>query len=303
MSEISKFQKGEMRVIHRSEIKFLVDNPQGMLDEEKHRLAKSLKTHGLLDRIVWNEATGHCVGGNHRLRELDKLENGYDYKLEVLAIRVSEKKERAIALQLNNRTSQGDLRPDILAKWIKEDKVDFEEGGYSPSDLWKMFGKAEQAVDILGADPQKLADLGELQRKSQEVMDRLHDRVDGRDDVNFYFRVISRNQGERDQFLELLRVFFGLREEAVANLNVDVRLFADLIDGMKTATIVQGMPVGCPTQDRCCTFVFDSAEQRKAYLEANGLPNQRFLDGKILAVEVQEEPPAGEQPCSSESST
>lgn len=108
MSEISKYQKFEAKTINRSEIKNADYNPRRIGEAEAKLLKKSLKTHGLVDTLIFNKQTGNLVGGHQRLAQLDSLENGTDYALTVSVIDVPLKKEKEINLMLNNPNAQGE---------------------------------------------------------------------------------------------------------------------------------------------------------------------------------------------------
>lgn len=79
---------------------------------EYQKLRASLVAFGLVEPLVWNEATGHLVGGHLRLRVLKEL--GHT-EIPVAVVRLSPARERALNVVLNNRDAQGCFDPERLA--------------------------------------------------------------------------------------------------------------------------------------------------------------------------------------------
>ena len=87
---VSKYQGFEPCKVHRSALKNAPYNPRSMDDEARKKLRKQLKTHKLVEGIVWNVRTGNIVGGHQRIGIVDELERGQDYYLTVCKIDVDE---------------------------------------------------------------------------------------------------------------------------------------------------------------------------------------------------------------------
>src|SRR5262249_54567592 len=64
------------------------------------KLAASLREFGLVEPLVWNEATGHVVGGRARLEILKEL--GVT-EVPVSVVRLTVAREKALNVVLNNR--------------------------------------------------------------------------------------------------------------------------------------------------------------------------------------------------------
>ena len=138
--EISRFQKGETRTISRSEVHGAPYNPRVIDDAARKRLLKAIKQDGLIGTLIWNERTGNIVSGHQRLSILDQLEKSQDYALVVTVIDVDERKEKALNVQMNNQSMQGDWDLDLLANLAADDGLGFDEMGFSEADAQVLFG-------------------------------------------------------------------------------------------------------------------------------------------------------------------
>lgn len=81
------------------------------------KLRAGLAAFGLVEPLVWNEPTGHLVGGAARLRALAEL--GHD-AVPVSVVRLSAARELALGLLLNNPRAQGRYDPPKLAAALAE---------------------------------------------------------------------------------------------------------------------------------------------------------------------------------------
>lgn len=145
---ISKFQKGETRTIARSEIHGAPYNPRVIDDAARKRLMKAIRQDGFLGTLLWNERTGNVVSGHQRLSILDQLEKTQDYDLVVTVIDVDERKEKALNVQMNNQSMQGDWDLDLLANLAADDGIAFDEMGFSEADAEVLFGGDSRLSDM-----------------------------------------------------------------------------------------------------------------------------------------------------------
>ena len=76
------------------------------------KLKAGLAEFGLVEPLVWNELTGHVVGGYTRLRILAEL--GYS-EVSVSVVRLTEAREKALCVVLDNPKAQGRFDPPKLA--------------------------------------------------------------------------------------------------------------------------------------------------------------------------------------------
>ena len=89
-------------------------NPKG---PAYRKLKRSLEEFGLVEPLVWNETTGRVVGGHARLRILGEL--GYA-TVPVSVVRLTEAREKALNVVLNNQDAQGRYDPGKLAALLEE---------------------------------------------------------------------------------------------------------------------------------------------------------------------------------------
>src|SRR5919198_5086151 len=95
-------------------------NPRKALkptDPAYRKLKASLEAFGLVEPLVWNERTGHVVGGHARLRILKAM--GVT-EVPVSVVNLSDARENALNVVLNNQEAQSRYDPDRLADLLEE---------------------------------------------------------------------------------------------------------------------------------------------------------------------------------------
>src|SRR5437773_3299088 len=112
-------------------------NPRRALkpgDPRYKKLAASLREFGLVEPLVWNETTGHVVGGHARLAILRSL--GVT-DVPVSVVRLTPEREKALNVVLNNLEAQGRFDTDKLADLLAEleDLPELELTGFDARDL------------------------------------------------------------------------------------------------------------------------------------------------------------------------
>jgi ParB-like chromosome segregation protein Spo0J len=110
----------EIRVMPLGELMPAPYNPRRALqptDPAYRKLRASLEEFGLVEPLVWNELTGHVVGGHARLRILREL--GVT-EVPVSVVRLSAAREKALNVVLNNHEAQGRYDPAKLADVLEE---------------------------------------------------------------------------------------------------------------------------------------------------------------------------------------
>jgi len=132
-----------------SELKEFPGNPRSIDLRTLEKLKKSIQEFGYVEPLVWNERTGHVVGGNQRLKVLKSL--GIE-EVDVVVINISEVQEKTLNLALNR--IQGDWDYDLL----KEILTDIEELN---GDL-DLTGFTEEELELF------LRDVEELTKKEKE---------------------------------------------------------------------------------------------------------------------------------------
>jgi ParB-like chromosome segregation protein Spo0J len=103
-------------------------------DRRYRKLAASLREFGLVEPLVWNETTGHVVGGHLRLTILKEL-GVRDVPVSI--VRLTAEREKALNVVLNNAEAQGRFDPGKLADLLTElsELPEFDLTGFEPGDL------------------------------------------------------------------------------------------------------------------------------------------------------------------------
>src|ERR687887_2355849 len=110
----------EVRVMPIDQLHPAPYNPRKALkptDPAYRKLRASLAEFGLVEPLVWNELTGRVVGGHARLRILRELGVG---EVPVSVVRLSEAREKALNVVLNNQEAQGRYDTAKLADLLAE---------------------------------------------------------------------------------------------------------------------------------------------------------------------------------------
>ncbi len=112
-------------------------NPRKTLqptDPAYRKLESSLREFGLVEPLIWNVRTGRVVGGHARLRILKAL--GVR-EVPVSVVNLTDARERALNVILNNQEAQGRYDPGRLREVLVElqELPELELTGFSPSTL------------------------------------------------------------------------------------------------------------------------------------------------------------------------
>jgi ParB-like chromosome segregation protein Spo0J len=142
----------EIRIVPVAELKPAPYNPRRVLSPSSsayRKLRASLKEFGLVEPLVWNEQTGHLVGGHARLRILQEL--GVT-SVPVSVVRLSEAREKALNVVLNNQEAQGRYDPTRLAELLTElqDLPELELTGFDSRTLANL--RLEPALEPLATE-------------------------------------------------------------------------------------------------------------------------------------------------------
>jgi hypothetical protein len=110
----------EIRILPLRELKPAPYNPRQVLSPDSpayRKLKASLTEFGLVEPLVWNERTGHVVGGHARLRILQELGVA---EVPVSVVRLTDAREKALNIVLNNQEAQSRYEPQKLAELLVE---------------------------------------------------------------------------------------------------------------------------------------------------------------------------------------
>ena len=129
----------KLRKVNVGQLKPAPYNPRvtlkpGMPGYEK--LAKSLREFSLVQPLVWNEQTGHIVGGHQRLTIL-KAEGVQE--IDVVVVSLSLEREKSLNIALNNERigSKWDTEKlgNLLGELAELPDVDLSLTGFNETDL------------------------------------------------------------------------------------------------------------------------------------------------------------------------
>ncbi len=123
-------------------------NPRKLLkpgDMAWKKLEMSLREFGLVEPLVWNETTGHVVGGHARLAILKQLGMA---EVPVSVVRLSAEREKALNVVLNNREAQASFDSTKLADLLSELEAlaEFDLTGFDQADLRALKLEPQEAV-------------------------------------------------------------------------------------------------------------------------------------------------------------
>lgn len=135
-----------MKIVKKkvSELKYAPYNPRRMKRRELEKLKRSIQEFGYVEPLVWNERTGHVVGGNQRLRALREL--GVD-EVEVVVVDLDEVREKALNLALNKIS--GEWNTEKLAEVLSEIEKQYDREGIELTGFgWQ---ESKRIIDMIEA--------------------------------------------------------------------------------------------------------------------------------------------------------
>ena len=124
-------------------------NPRQISDEALAGLQASVERFGLVEPVIWNQRTGHVVGGHQRLKALAALGR---VETDVVVVDLPEIEEKALNLTLNNPAVAGDFTSDIhrlLEEIAQEDPA--------LADILRLNDLAELTAGLYQVDPDVLS--------------------------------------------------------------------------------------------------------------------------------------------------
>jgi hypothetical protein len=110
----------EVRILPIGQLVPAPYNPRKVLkptDKAYRKLERSLRQFGLVEPLVWNEQTGHVVGGHVRLAILKAMGVA---EVPVSVVNLSDAREKALNVVLNNQEAQSRYDPSRLADLLEE---------------------------------------------------------------------------------------------------------------------------------------------------------------------------------------
>jgi hypothetical protein len=193
--------------IHRSQITNAPYNPRSISEYTRKRLKQQLERHGLVETLVWNERTGHLVGGHQRLSILDQVAESADFRLGVARIDVDLKQEMEINVALNNPHIQGAYDSDKFFAMLKLPEAPSAEAmGFTTADMEMEFGAIPEVHDAFAQAEKNITpvatDLKDLKARRAESKQRIED--DPANDADYYLMIVFRTGADKEAFLQHL---------------------------------------------------------------------------------------------------
>lgn len=139
-----------LRTLPISELVPAPYNPRRRLSSQSanyKKLRKSIQEFGLVEPLIWNETTGHLVGGHLRLQILKELQYT---EVPVSVVQLSATREKALNIILNNQEAQGRYDPSKLADLLEElqDLPELELTGFDQRTLKSLKFDLEELPEI-----------------------------------------------------------------------------------------------------------------------------------------------------------
>lgn len=100
---------------------------------------------------MWNNTTGHIVGGHQRLAALDSIMRTKDYELDVLKVELPLKDEVRLNVVLNNQDAQGVFDYGMVFDIAKDFNLDLSDD----------FGFSQEVIEINLPELQDFTDVAE----------------------------------------------------------------------------------------------------------------------------------------------
>ena len=142
----------EIRTLKEAQLTAADYNPRRDLqpeDAEYQKLRRSIETFGYIEPIIWNERTGHVVGGNQRLKVL--LEQGTE-DIEAVVVDLEEKDEKILNVLLNKVKGRWDIGglADLLQQL--DETGDMEVTGFEDWELQSLLMQYDHIKDLMEED-------------------------------------------------------------------------------------------------------------------------------------------------------
>ena len=142
----------EIRTLKEAQLTAADYNPRRDLqpeDAEYQKLRRSIETFGYIEPIIWNERTGHVVGGHQRLKVL--LEQGRE-DIEAVVVDLAEKDEKILNVLLNKVKGRWDIGrlADLLQQL--DETGDMEVTGFEDWELQSLLMQYDHIKDLMEED-------------------------------------------------------------------------------------------------------------------------------------------------------
>ena len=111
-------------------------------DPEYEKLKRSLSEFGYVEPVIWNQTTGHVVGGHQRLKVL--IDTGVT-EVECVVVEMGEEKEKALNVALNKISGEWDNEKlSLLISDLQLANFDVSLTGFAAPEIDALFKDAQR---------------------------------------------------------------------------------------------------------------------------------------------------------------
>jgi ParB-like chromosome segregation protein Spo0J len=132
-------------------------------DPAAQALQHSLEEFGLVEPVVWNQRTGHLVGGRERLKIL-RVDGARD--IEASVVNLDPQREKLLHLALNRIAGQWDeSKLAVLLAELEHKQADLTLTGFTDEEIDRLMTQALAGETEEEGPPAKIDQAAELQKK------------------------------------------------------------------------------------------------------------------------------------------
>ena len=114
-------------------------------DPEYEKLKRSITEFGYVEPVIWNQTTGHIVGGHQRAKIL--IETGVT-EVECVVVEMSEEKEKALNVALNKISGEWDKdKLSLLIADLQGADFDVSLTGFDAAEIDKLLNSGMDAEE------------------------------------------------------------------------------------------------------------------------------------------------------------
>lgn len=119
-------------------------------DPEYEKLKRSLQEFGYVEPVIWNETTGHIVGGHQRLKVLSELGES---EIDCVIVNMPETQEKALNIALNKISNNWDMdKLNAVLEDLQDTDIDITLTGFDLSEIDKLLEDKEIDEDSYFGD-------------------------------------------------------------------------------------------------------------------------------------------------------
>lgn len=183
-------------------------NPRRVSDEAMGRLTKSLAEFGNIQPITWNARTGNVVGGHQRLKVYQAMGKT---EVEVWAIDLDEKKEKAANVALNKLSGEFDmtLLKDLIEE-IDTGDIDLDITGFSSNEIEQIMVAFQGQVNI----DEEWKEMPEFKQENQNAFKEIKVKFLNEEDYKNFASIIDQKLN-----LETISIWYPKRDQDQMNRN------------------------------------------------------------------------------------